>query len=415
MRGISAIFAIVFVLLIAVALTGIAAAWSVGVLPIMYEPVEAEEIAYLRARACLNIDSVDLKARTLVVRNCGFVPLADLKLYIDYVQVQADFPPKLDPQQRASVGYEGEGAEFWAIADLAESPIFKPVMPPPPPAFTFIENFSTTTYRDMAATDARWDTANQKLMLRINPFLPYYILSKCDDMTYIDPIGTFGYPGLNMTFDTSRWSVPMFVSLYSSCEKPGAMVEVAIRAVEGGAAVPPDLTNVSVRCDEISFAGWHNFNVFREAAYALAPDTYAIIFRCPDCDPWRYGNWWHFYYEPIPGPCLNPGVVDALDYMFRIYTPRFYMSGRAQSLKISIGTARIVKAKLTAFQELGGPGAVIYWLSADGGAHWEEVISGQLHTFTNPGNDLRWRANLSTTDDIFSPLIDELRIEYWTD
>jgi hypothetical protein len=36
-------------------------------------------------------------------------------------------------------------------------------------------------------------------------------------------------------------------------------------------------------------------------------------------------------------------------------------------------------------------GTFTYYLSADGGSHWETVSSGVAHTFSNTGTDLRWK------------------------
>ncbi|NHJ87679.1 MAG: hypothetical protein FK734_19615 [Asgard group archaeon] len=57
------------------------------------------------------------------------------------------------------------------------------------------------------------------------------------------------------------------------------------------------------------------------------------------------------------------------------------------------------------------PGTNIeFQMSADGGVHWETVTLGIGHTFTNPGNDLRWRAILQG-ETYRSPYIYDLSIE----
>lgn len=89
-----------------------------------------------------------------------------------------------------------------------------------------------------------------------------------------------------------------------------------------------------------------------------------------------------------------------------------YLSNKqAQSKKINTANATINKATLTASHNLNG-GAINYFLSANGGINWEPVTTGVEHTFTHQGNDLRWKAVLSTTNPNRTPLIDSLNINY---
>lgn len=53
-----------------------------------------------------------------------------------------------------------------------------------------------------------------------------------------------------------------------------------------------------------------------------------------------------------------------------------------------------------------------YYLSADGGLHWELVAPGVQHDFVNSGGQLCWRAVLSTADSIQSPILSDLSILY---
>lgn len=55
---------------------------------------------------------------------------------------------------------------------------------------------------------------------------------------------------------------------------------------------------------------------------------------------------------------------------------------------------------------------VDYYLSADGGAHWELVIPGVEHEFVYPGSDLQWRAELLGPNDRSVHIFD-LSIDYF--
>ena len=83
----------------------------------------------------------------------------------------------------------------------------------------------------------------------------------------------------------------------------------------------------------------------------------------------------------------------------------------AQSSKINGRTVDLWKATLTANDTLNGQ-TITYQLSADGGVHWEDVTLGVEHIFTNTGNDLRWRANLSTNDEAITPELNQIGINY---
>lgn len=52
-----------------------------------------------------------------------------------------------------------------------------------------------------------------------------------------------------------------------------------------------------------------------------------------------------------------------------------------------------------------------YYMSADGGAHWEAIVPGANHTFVNQGEDLLWRAEITGPEE-FSAYIYEVHISY---
>jgi hypothetical protein len=72
-------------------------------------------------------------------------------------------------------------------------------------------------------------------------------------------------------------------------------------------------------------------------------------------------------------------------------------SNTATSLEVDSVTEVIENATLTCnlIEPVGT--SISFEMSSDGGTTWDAVTPGVLHTFTVPGNDLRWRAVLTTT------------------
>ena len=84
-----------------------------------------------------------------------------------------------------------------------------------------------------------------------------------------------------------------------------------------------------------------------------------------------------------------------------------------QSLTLNSPAENIISARLSANQNLNSQ-TINYFLSNDGGTTWEAVTIGTLHQFSTSGNDLRWRAILSTTETSITPAIDQIDILYQT-
>jgi len=75
-----------------------------------------------------------------------------------------------------------------------------------------------------------------------------------------------------------------------------------------------------------------------------------------------------------------------------------YVTGTsfAQSININTDPAQLItEATLHKDDNVPFGTNVDYFMSADGGAHWEAVIPGTPHTFANQGYDLRWRAEIT--------------------
>jgi len=84
----------------------------------------------------------------------------------------------------------------------------------------------------------------------------------------------------------------------------------------------------------------------------------------------------------------------------------------AQSLEVDTTDYIIYNATLSA-DDYHPPGTVLYYyMSADGGANWDFVTPGYLHTFTHPGNDLRFHIFFDGPKDR-SAHVYEVNIEYF--
>ncbi len=96
---------------------------------------------------------------------------------------------------------------------------------------------------------------------------------------------------------------------------------------------------------------------------------------------------------------------------------RYPSSGEALSNEINsndFSTKNVSKATLTATYDLNGLAAsnLVFYLSADSGANWEEVTSGVEHTFTNTGTSLYWKAVLTTNDETKTPVVTQIVVDY---
>jgi hypothetical protein len=84
----------------------------------------------------------------------------------------------------------------------------------------------------------------------------------------------------------------------------------------------------------------------------------------------------------------------------------------AVSLEIDSTDEQIENATLNAQSWIPAGTQILYELSADGGAHWEIVTPGVEHNFMYFGNDLRFRANITSNYTDISPHLYEITIDY---
>lgn len=95
----------------------------------------------------------------------------------------------------------------------------------------------------------------------------------------------------------------------------------------------------------------------------------------------------------------------------------FQPTGVVESLKVNPTSGNITSAYLKVNQEVEEGTALRYFLSADGGNHWQEVTLGEGDVSTRtyfqfPGSDLRWKVELETVDNEVSPLVYGIAIYY---
>jgi hypothetical protein len=84
--------------------------------------------------------------------------------------------------------------------------------------------------------------------------------------------------------------------------------------------------------------------------------------------------------------------------------------GRATSLEVDTVSGPITNATLTAVAMLPANTWINFWLSNDGGAHWQLVQPGTPHWFVSLGSDLRWRAELHSLSPALTPRIEQILI-----
>ncbi len=82
-----------------------------------------------------------------------------------------------------------------------------------------------------------------------------------------------------------------------------------------------------------------------------------------------------------------------------------------QSKTIATGQ-KITKAKLTTKQSTPAETAIQHFLSNDGGRTWTEATRGKTVTFSSAGSKLVWKAVLKTDNELFTPAVTKVQIEY---
>ncbi|MEA2097596.1 MAG: hypothetical protein U9P70_00770 [Patescibacteria group bacterium] len=95
----------------------------------------------------------------------------------------------------------------------------------------------------------------------------------------------------------------------------------------------------------------------------------------------------------------------------------YNVSGVVQSTNVNTSTKNILDAYIMVRHQVPSSTSVKYYITNNGGNMWEEIFvdsnnTSTKFTFGSTGNDLRWKAVLTTNDKKVSPQIDHLSIYY---
>lgn len=126
MKGASDIIVIILILLISLSLIGLVYTWSTGVLFQSY-PKESQEKEYLRSRACLSMENINVFEGNAVLRNCGQIPLTKFKVYVDNAFSITSVPDKLEPDEEIGIGlpsFTVGNHSYYATSDYAETVVY---------------------------------------------------------------------------------------------------------------------------------------------------------------------------------------------------------------------------------------------------------------------------------------------------
>ncbi|MFX0057137.1 MAG: LVIVD repeat-containing protein, partial [Candidatus Heimdallarchaeota archaeon] len=165
------------------------------------------------------------------------------------------------------------------------------------------------------------------------------------------------------------------------------------------------------------------YSVFVSGTYAYIADIYSGLRVAEISNP----------LNPINAGAINPPGTDYGVYVSGNYAylasatgglhiievePGFHLERAslavAQSLTVYSAPEfySVVKANLTASDSMPIGTSIDYYLSADDGSNWEQVIKGNEHSFSNAGANLKWKAILHTSDPFATPTISWISINY---
>lgn len=86
----------------------------------------------------------------------------------------------------------------------------------------------------------------------------------------------------------------------------------------------------------------------------------------------------------------------------------------AQTVTLNSQNGKIVSATLSGTEQKTGDHTINYFVSADGGLHYEAVTLNDAspHNFIDVGNDLRIRIELTTSNAATTPIIEDISLDY---
>ena len=167
----------------------------------------------------------------------------------------------------------------------------------------------------------------------------------------------------------------------------------------------PHNEGLAIYCNDFNCAGNNEFIV--------SIDTNGVVGRYSSIFLSSLGSPAISYYNDSDGDlkvlyCGSPNCIDTY------ITPAQAQSidiGAALNAPIAI-TDIVRSARLDKIDSLPAGTSIIYQMAADGSS-WETVVPGVCYDFINTGSDLRWQINLSTSDALSTPYVDEITVEFY--
>jgi hypothetical protein len=93
----------------------------------------------------------------------------------------------------------------------------------------------------------------------------------------------------------------------------------------------------------------------------------------------------------------------------------YELEGNAESTTVDTTPYLVVAANLTVNESKPAGTDIYYNITNDNGATWSAITPDTLFYFPDFASTVRWRANLSTTDDMVSPSIQNVSVRYYYD
>ncbi len=114
-------------------------------------------------------------------------------------------------------------------------------------------------------------------------------------------------------------------------------------------------------------------------------------------------DWYWYFFDG--GSYWKTSAVDDVKLWRNGFT-----NSTAVSTVIYNAVEPVTQATLNAVDDLSG-GAVIYYLSADNGVHWEQTQKSVVHVFQYPGTQVRWKAELVPGSELATPIVYSVNVE----
>lgn len=179
--------------------------------------------------------------------------------------------------------------------------------------------------------------------------------------------------------------------------------------VDNTTAYPADINNKYIKVMTQTVAGTNIFilgntdygklGTAQLGATDMGAETTAYVAQA---DGFYYAQYDNLYHEKFTDEDFkDPTTTGDWNTSTKKLTLTAGQIGVSTSIDYNNGT--ITHATLSSV--IGSTGTYIYYMSADGGAHWETVTRAVQHTFTNSGTDLRWKITCSAGTPYFSEII----------